>query len=153
MVKVKTGDEIFTGGLKAKVRFDYKGTRIGRLFFGGKGVEQVAEEKREQKVALLRNVPLQGIRIEDIDMSGDVYVVMDEFSGHPMAFAPLVVTLTADSLDDIIRFIMREEFRKVEVLEPDQIILNTHDIERLLFSANQQLKELKVNLEKRLEKG
>ncbi|NMA64130.1 MAG: hypothetical protein GX964_08860 [Syntrophomonadaceae bacterium] len=152
MVKVKVGDDIVLHNLKVRVRFDYKGTRMGRLF-GGKSVEQVAEEVREEKVALLRNVPVQGVTIEDIEMSNDVYTVTDEFTGQPVAFAPVTITFSADSLDDAIRFAMKEEFRKVEVLEPEQAFLNRFDIERLLFAINEQLKEFKVYLERKFEKG
>ena len=151
-MKVKVGDDIVLHNLKVKVRFDYKGTRTGRLF-GGKSVEQVAEEVREEKVALLRNVPVQGVTIEDIEMSNDVYSVTDEFTGQPVAFAPVTITFSADSLDDAIRFTMKEEFRKVEVLEPEQALLYKFDIERLLFAINEQLKEFKVYLERKLERG
>ena len=55
--------------IRMKVRFDYLGkTRQGK-FFGGKNGVQVAEEIRQHKVSLVRNVPIQGIFIEDIDMS------------------------------------------------------------------------------------
>lgn len=152
MVKIKVGDDIVVGSFRIKVRFDYKGKRVGKLF-GGKSVEQVAEEIREQKVALLRNVPFQGVHIEDIDMSGDVYTVMDEFNGQLVSFAPVVITFRSESLDDVIRFIMKEEFRRVEVLEPEQVLLSKTDIERLLFKANEELKEFKLYLERKFEKG
>jgi len=138
--------------LKIKVRFDYKGVRAGKLF-GGKSAEQVAEEVREQKMAFLRNVPFQGIHIEDIDLSPDVYTVIDEFSGQPVGFAPANITFKADSLEDALRFIMKEEFRKVEVLEPDQLVLNRFDMERLLFKANEALREFKAYIRKKLERG
>ncbi|NLU48817.1 MAG: hypothetical protein GXX09_00160 [Syntrophomonadaceae bacterium] len=141
------------GSLRVKVRFDYKGIRMGKLFFGGKSVEQVAEETREQKVALLRNVPVQGIHIQDIDMSSDIYTVIDEFTGQPVGYAPVIVTLTADSLDEVVGFIMKEEFRKIEVLEPEQVILNKSDTERLLFKTNEKLKEYRAYLERKMEKG
>ncbi|MCR4399773.1 MAG: hypothetical protein QHH05_06115 [Syntrophomonadaceae bacterium] len=141
------------GGLRMKVRFDYRGTRAGRLFFGGRNVEQMAEAAREQQVALLRNVPLQGIRILDIDMSADVYVVTDEFSNQPLGFAPVTVTFAADSLDDCVRFIAREEFRTVQVLEPAELVLAGSEVERLLFRINEEFREFKSYLERKLEKS
>ena len=55
--------------LKFRVRFDYKGKpRPARFFFGGKRTENVAQELRDQQVALWKNVPLQGINIENIDL-------------------------------------------------------------------------------------
>ncbi|ADI02532.1 conserved hypothetical protein [Syntrophothermus lipocalidus DSM 12680] len=149
---IKAGDEGQVEGLRIRVRFDYKGVRAGKLF-GGKSAEQVAEEVREQKVAFLRNVPFQGIHIEDIDLSPDVYTVMDEFSGQTVGFAPANITFWADSLDDALRFIVKEEFRKVEVLEPDQAVLTRYDMERLLFKANEALREFKVYMRRKLERS
>lgn len=106
---------------------------------------------REQKVALLRNVPMQGIHIEDIDMSGDIYTVYDDFTGSAVGYAPVVITVSCDTLDDAMRFVMKEEFRKVEVLEPEEITLNKIEIERLLFHVNEELKAYKAYLEKKME--
>ena len=78
--------------IRMKVRFDYQGkTRLGKLF-GGKNGDQVAEELRQHKVSLVRNVPIQGIYIEDIDMSQEVYTVLDEVTGKMAAYAPVTIT-------------------------------------------------------------
>ncbi|MGE5415160.1 MAG: hypothetical protein ACM3UZ_00075 [Acidobacteriota bacterium] len=138
--------------LRMRVRFDYKGRlKNNRTFFKSKGVEQVVEQVREHQAALLRNVPVQGIKIEDIDMSCDVYTVYDEFGGSIMGYAPVVITFRADSLEDAVHFIMKEEFRKIEVLEPDNISLSKIDIERLLFKVNEELKSFKAYMEKKME--
>lgn len=139
-------------GLRLKVRFDYRGrTKANKSFFRGKNVEQVAELVREQKVALLRNVPMQGITIEDIDMSAEVYSVYDDFSHSSVGYAPVIITFAADTIEDVIHFIMKEEFRKVELLEPEHMELNRIDIERVLFRVNEELKAYKAYLEKKLE--
>jgi hypothetical protein len=123
--------------LKFKVRFDYKGKpRPARFFFGGKRTENVAQEFREQQVALWRNVPLQGINVENMDL-GELYSVYDEEMDEEIAFAPLELIVSADSLEDLLRFIVREEFRRIEILEPSSIILNGKEIERLLFKMNE----------------
>jgi hypothetical protein len=44
---------------------------------------------------------------------------------------------------------MREEFRKVEVLEPQQILLTKHDIERFLFKMNEELRIFQTSIERR----
>jgi len=74
------GEEKAGSKIRLKIRFDYRGTvRPGRfLFWGGKSTERVAEETREQQVALLRNVPLQGVTIEEVDLSHDIYRIYDE---------------------------------------------------------------------------
>jgi len=151
MVKVSVGDELVSQPLKLRVRFDYKGvSKPGRFGFGGKNVEQVAEEAREQKVALLRNVPIQGIQVENIDLNSEVYVVHDEISGTEVAYAPVQLLITAGGLEDVIKLIMREEFRKIEVLEPDQMIMTRHDVERFLFRTNEELRAYRSLLERKV---
>jgi hypothetical protein len=46
---------------------------------------------------------------------------------------------------------MKEEFRKVEIIEPSQLTLSKLDIERLLFRVNEELKAYKAYLDKKLE--
>jgi len=125
--------------LKFKVRFDYKGKpKPARFFFGGKKTENVAHDYREQQVQLWRNVPLQGINVENMDL-GEIYSVYDEESNEEIAYAPLELIVSADSLEDLLRFIIREEFRRIEILEPASILLNNREIERLLFKINEHL--------------
>ena len=151
MVKVLVGDEIVQRPMKAKIRLDYKGeSKPGRFLFGGKNVEDVAELVREQKVALLRNVPVQGIQIEDIDMSAEVYVVQDEISGHSIAFAPVQITVNCDSMEDLGKFIVAEEFRKIEILEPEQMYYSRVEFERFLYKISQEIKTYSSQLERRL---
>jgi len=135
--------------LRLRIRFDYKGEKSGRLF-GGKSPDKLAEETREQKAALLRNVPMKGIFIEDIDMGTEVYVVYDEETGKEAAYAPLELTVVADTIEDVVRFVMCQEFRKVEMLEPKQLILSNKDIERILYKMNEELNNFSEALEKRL---
>lgn len=130
-------EQRITARLKFKVRFDYKGKpRPARFFFGGKRTEDVAHEFREQQVALWRNVPLQGISIENMDL-GEIYSVYDEEMDEEIAFAPLELLVWADSLEDLLRFVVREEFRRIEILEPGNIVLNSKETERLLFKMNE----------------
>ncbi|RJX23671.1 MAG: hypothetical protein C4554_10380 [Dethiobacter sp.] len=130
-------EQLINTRLRFKVRFDYKGKpRPARFFFGGRRTESVAQEFREQQVALWRNVPLQGIYVENMDL-GEIYSVYDDEMDEEIAFAPLELMVSADSLDDLLRFIVREEFRRIEILEPGSIILNGKEIERLLFKINE----------------
>lgn len=145
-------EEEKSGKLKLKVRFDYKGwAKQNRFPFKSKSVEEVAEQTRDQQVALLRNVPVQGIRIDDIIMGGEVYTVFDELRGVSIGYAPVWIEFTADSIEDAVHFIMKEEFRKVEIVEPDQLSLSKIEIERLLFKVNEELKAYKAYLDKKLE--
>jgi len=114
-------------------------------------VEEIAEQTREQKVALLRNVPVQGIQVDDIIMNDEVYTVYDELRGVSVGYAPVWIEFTADTIEDAVHFIMKEEFRKVEIIEPSQLTLSKLDIERLLFRVNEELKAYKAYLDKKLE--
>lgn len=150
MVKVRIGDDLAHSDIRAKVRLDFKGSsKPGRFLFGGKPTEKIAEEIRDHQSAFLRNVPLQGVQIEDIDMSLDIYLVVDELEEREIAFAPLVLVIRADSLEDLLQFISREEFRKIEIMEPTEIIMNKFDVERLLFRVNREWGRYKENLEKK----
>ena len=118
------------------------------LLFGGKPSDKAAEEAREQQVAIFKNVPLHGVEIMDIDLSTEVYTVSDELTGTTTAYAPLILTIQADSLENIIRFIAREDFRKVEILDPAYVTLSHYEIERLLFKVYEETKEYRTRLEK-----
>ena len=137
-------------GILAKVRLDFKGDgKPGRLLFGGKPSDKAAEEAREQQVAIFKNVPLHGVQIMDIDLTTEVYTVSDDLTGATTAYAPLVLTIQADSLENIIRFITREDFRKVEILDPAYVTLNHYEIERLLFKVYEETKEYRSRLERK----
>lgn len=136
--------------IKVRIRLDFKGqARPGRFLFGGKPVDKAAEETREQQVALLRNVPIQGVHIEDIDMSAEVYSVWDDVTNTEVAYAPVTLTLRVENLEDLIRFTAREDFRKIEVIEPGRVVLGRQDMERLLFKVNSELKNSIEHLEKK----
>ncbi|MEW5922084.1 MAG: hypothetical protein AB1796_14285 [Bacillota bacterium] len=123
--------------IKFKVRFDYRGKpKPARFFFGGRKTEDVAQEIREQQVTLWRNLPLQGIFVEGIDL-GEIYNLYDEELDDEVAFAPLELIVYADTLEDLLRFIMREEFRRIEIMEPPSLVLNCRDVEKLLFRISE----------------
>lgn len=137
--------------LRLKVRFDYRGEgKQGRLFSRWKEGEEVAEEIREQRATLLRNIPIQGVKIENINTNGEVYVVYDETSGREVAYAPVEFVLEADTIEDVIPFLLRDEFRKVEVLSPARISLDKYQVERIIYKMNEELRTYRLYLEKRM---
>ncbi|MDD3652784.1 MAG: hypothetical protein PHO01_01170 [Desulfotomaculaceae bacterium] len=137
-------------GILVKVRLDIKGTgKPGRFLFGGKTLDKVAEESREQQLTVFRNVPMQGIHIIDIDCSTEIYTVNDDITNNEIAYAPLELTIKADNLENVIRFITREDFRKIEVLDPASITLNHNEIERLFFKIFEEIKEFRLWLERK----
>ena len=44
-------------------------------------------------------------------------------------------------LEDLLRFIMRDEFRRIEVMEPSTLVLNSRDVEKLLFRINEIMRK------------
>lgn len=141
-----TGDR----NIKVKIRLDFKGVgKPGRFLFGGKPTEKAAEEAREQQVAMFRNVPLQGIHIEDIDMSTEVYTVYDDMNNTEVAFAPVILQISAETLEDIVKFIAREDFRKIEVISPQVLSLQKYEMERLMFRMAEEFKGFRAYLERK----
>lgn len=150
MVRYLAGDQVAEGSVRAKIRLDFKGVgRPGRFFLGAKPTEKVAEEIREQQVALLRNVPIQGVHIEDIDISAEVYTVYDDTTNGQVAYAPVEILVAAESLDSLVKFVARDEFRKIEILEPANVTLGKLDVERLLFRIGEEVKRLREWLERK----
>lgn len=126
--------------IRAKIRFDYQGkARPSRFFFGKKSTEEAAIELRQQQAALWRNVPVQGILVEDLEM-GEIYYVFDDDVGDEVAFAPLELEVLADSICYLVRFAVREEFRRLKIMEPAQIYLSIRDMEQVFFEVHDQAK-------------
>jgi len=143
-MKIRIGNELLTEHIRVRIRVDFRGeSKSGRFFFGGKSKELMAETMREQQVALLRNVPLQGIIIEDVDLSLDVYGVTEESGrrNHEVAYAPIILTLRIENIDDLLPLLIKPEFRKIEFLSPENISLHRLDMERLLFRLSQSFQQ------------
>lgn len=129
--------------IRLKVRFDYRGNpRPNRFFFGGKKTEEAAEEVRDYRAELWRNVPLQGVQVEDVQVY-DIYTVMEEeHEDEKIAYAPLELILSVDSLEDCLFVIARGEFRTLEILEPYSVTLSSRDMEKLLFRFAELFKQI-----------
>lgn len=151
-MKIRIGDELLTEYIRVRIRLDYRGEkRNGQFFFGGKTKEQVAELIRERQVAMLRNVPLQGVVLEDVDFSLEVYTV-DELTGRRLrdiAFAPVLLTLRLENIEDVLPLLLKPEFRKIEVLSPDSITVYRMDMERTLFRLSQAFSEERKIMEQK----
>ncbi|MBS4023059.1 MAG: hypothetical protein KGZ79_11685 [Dethiobacter sp.] len=129
--------------IRAKVRFDYRGKpRPSRFFFGGKSTEEVAGELRYQQAALWRNVPIQGVLVENIEL-GEIYTVFDEEVDDDVAFAPLELDVVADCLENLVLFAAREEFRRLQIREPERIVMPRQEMERIFFQMHEQIKTQK----------
>lgn len=105
---------------------------------------------REQKINLLRNLPIQGVEIEDINTELATYVLYDEARGAEVAYAPVVLTVRAEDPEDLLRFVFWEEFRKIEVLEPAELVFSKQQLERFLFKVGENVREVRAVLERRL---
>lgn len=150
MTLIQTPDNPDEMTIRVKIRLDFKGTgKQSKFFFGSKSIEKLAEEAREHNVSVFRNIPLQGIKIIDIDMGTDVYTVYDDVNNTESAFAPVILDVVADSVEDILKLIAREDFRKIEVTSPAMINLNKFDVERLLFRVAEEFKSYRQYLERK----
>lgn len=151
-MKIRIGDELLTEYIRVRIRLDFRGEkRNGQFFFGGKTKEQVAELIRDRQVAMLRNVPLQGVVLEDVDLSLEVYTV-DELTGRRLrdiAFAPVLLTLRLENIEDVLPLLLKPEFRKIEVLSPDSITVYRMDMERTLFRLSQAFSEERKIMEQK----
>jgi hypothetical protein len=126
--------------VKAKIRFDFKAeTGKRRFFWQRRDLVKAAREVRERKVQLLKNLPFQGLNVADLDLEHDVYLIRDHEAGE-VAFAPVELLVEADSVADLMQLTLREEFRKIKVLEPDQLFFSTHEMERFLFKVNEEFR-------------
>lgn len=137
--------------IKIRIRFDYPGQVKSGKLFGGKNLEQMAEDTRQHKVSMMRNVPIQGIRIDDIDMSQDIYSLIDDITGKKIAYAPVVITFVADGIEDAVKFVIKEEFRTVEIIEPEELQLSKSDVEKLLFRISLELTEYRDILMRKMD--
>ena len=147
-MKVPVGEKNPKHHIQVRLRLDFRGETQTRFFFGGRKGVKAAEEIREQKAALLKNVPFQGIHLEDIDTNLEIYSVYDENTGEEIAYAPLVITLWADSVEDLMRFVIKDEFRKIDIIQPTDFTISGQELERILFKINEEMNNYRTNLEK-----
>ncbi|MDD2620875.1 MAG: hypothetical protein PHC92_09440 [Syntrophomonadaceae bacterium] len=137
--------------VRMRVRFDYVGKAKASKLWGSKSGELVAEELRQHKASLIRNVPIQGIQIEELDMSQEVYSIYDDIMGKSIYYAPVTICFAASTLEDAIKFTMKEEFRTIELLEPQEIVLSKSEIEKLTLKVNEELMEYREYLGKKID--
>ncbi len=135
--------------IRAKIRIDFKGSAKPGKIFKGKPIEKIAEEIREFNVATFRNIPLKGIKIMDIDIGSEVYVVYDEITNIEVAYAPITLDVISDTLEDLMILVAREDFRKIEVISNHPISLTRIEAERMLYRVAEEIKDYRINLERK----
>lgn len=126
--------------LKARIRFDYQVCAAERkkFFWQHLDLAKIAKEKRAKQVSLLKNLPFQGLNIADLTSDQEVYLV-PEGENHPeTACAPVEFLVEADSIEDLMQLTLREEFRKIKVIEPPEIFLTNSQVEKFLFKVNEE---------------
>lgn len=126
----------------ARIRLDFKAEEGGRKFFWQRqNLREAAKTLRSGQVSLLRNLPFQGLNVKDLEADQEVYLIPDEENRKEVAYAPLELIVEADSIEDLMQLTLREEFRKIKILEPTQISLSNGDVERLLFKVNEEYRD------------
>ncbi len=139
MLRIKKDDSWELAPIRAKIRLDFRGEESRQSFFFGKATpEAAAERQREHQVAILKNLPWQGVTLEDVNTDFEVYTVTAQDRGEKIAYAPVELTVTADSLEDLFAFVFREEFRKIKILEPEELTLTSFEMERTIFKMGQE---------------
>ncbi|MFZ5592254.1 MAG: hypothetical protein ACOY81_10665 [Bacillota bacterium] len=135
--------------IRARIRLDFKGTAKSRRIFGGKSIEKAAEEAREYNAAMFRNIPIQGLTINDIDLGMEVYTVFDDVSNAECAYAPVVLDVSADSVEELLKLVTREDFRKIEILSPPTMTVSRYELERLFFRLSEEMRNYRNYLERK----
>ncbi len=139
MLRIKKGDGWELVPIKARIRLDFRGEASRRpLFFGKVPPEAAAQERRERQLATLKNLPWQGVTLEDLNADYEIYTVNQPEQGEKVAYAPVELTVTADSLEDLMAFVLRDEFRKIKILEPAELNLAATDVEKTIFKMGQE---------------
>ena len=125
--------------VKAQIRFDYK-ARVDRSRFLWRRFDPRENAKKiiAKQVALLWNLPFQGLNVEKIDAEHEVYFAPTGEFQEETAYAPLEMIVQADSLADLMPLTLREEFRKIKVIEPKEVVLSNGDLERFLFRVSEE---------------
>lgn len=125
--------------VKAKIRLDFKAENKSTQFFWQKrNLRETAKNLRAREVSLLRNLPFQGIQIEELNTEQEVYLVPGSANLREAAYAPVEMVVAADSLEDLTQLTLKEEFRKIKVLEPEKLQLSPNEMERFLFKVNEE---------------
>lgn len=139
-MKVKINEETVKHKLRFRIRLDFRGEeKAGRFFFGSKTSAEMANDVRKEQINQLKNVPLKGLTFEDLDQTQDIYFLQedDHHRKQEAAYAPLVITVKAEHIEDVFPLLFRPEFKKIEVLGPENVHLERYELERLLYSICQ----------------
>jgi hypothetical protein len=126
--------------LKARIRFDYQANAAEKrkFFWQHLDLTKIAEEKRAKQVSLLKNMPFQGLNIADLNSDHEIYLLPEGNNQPETAFAPVELLVEADSIEDLMQLTLREEFRKIKVIDPPELFLTSSQVERFLFKVNEE---------------
>ncbi|MFA6808187.1 MAG: hypothetical protein WCR27_04270 [Eubacteriales bacterium] len=135
-MRVRINDNTVSDNLILKIRLDFRAEgKNGRFFFGTKTCQAMAELCREEQKNILKNVPLKGVVLLDIDMSMDIYSIQEgeRRRKREIAYAPLLLTIQVDSIENIIPLIIRQEFKQIELVKPENYNVSKLELKRLIY--------------------
>lgn len=126
--------------LRAKIRFDFQASadEEQHFFWQRPDLVKIAKEKRAKQVSLLRNLPFQGLSVADLNTDQEAYLVPEDDDHPETAYAPIELLVEADSIEDLMKLTLREEFRKIKVIEPVELYMKNSDVEKFLFKVNEE---------------
>lgn len=120
--------------IRARIRLDFRGEEGRQSLLSGRiRAEKAAENSRQRQASVLKNLPWQGVTLEEIEANQEVYTIPTAERGEKVAYAPVELLVKADSLEDLVPFILREEFRKIKILDPEEMVFSNYDVERAIF--------------------
>lgn len=123
--------------VKAKIRFDFKANAGSRRFFWQRrDLRETAKTIRHQRLALLRNIPFQGLNVAELNEDFEIYLMPDDNNGREAAYAPAELVVEADSIEDLMPLTLKEEFRKIKLLEPEKLMISNNEMEKFLYKMN-----------------
>lgn len=135
VLKVKINENTLKNMYRFRIRLDFRAEgKTGHFFFGSKSCVEVAKDVRDEQVSLYQNASYSGLSFQDFDTSLDIYLVKEDIrrKKQEAAYAPLLMTVTADHLEDISTLLWKPELKKIDILGPDNIHLEKSEIESLI---------------------
>lgn len=82
----------------------------------------------------------QGLHVDEVDDASQPYLLHDSYTGKEVAYASAYAVVQADSIEDLLDLVLRDEFRVIEVISPGQISLTQRELGRLLAQANNRMR-------------
>lgn len=82
------------------------------------------------------------MHVDEVDDASQPYLFYDSYTGKQVAYASAYAVVQADSPEDLLDLVLRDEFRVIEVMSPEEIRLTPRELGRLLAQANNRMRSI-----------